>query len=192
MSLHDRYWPRAVKPNERAALNDLVARGIQACADQEGDDERMQFLIVCYADVIRLDVSAISNKWPEKLTHWGDEQYWPDGYRAEYVPRLTRMRVLAKTLISQLVLGIEPEVSQRHYIEYVRQETDLKARDDGMLAAAVDIRFAAAPLLSARVSRGQVMLAAYRAANGRMPSAAIEQAVTEEIAMFMSRVRHPR
>lgn len=57
------------------------------------------------------------------------------------------------------------------------------------LLAARDIRAAIGPLMSARKPRDTVLLAAYRAANGRLQSAEIETIVRQEMSAYVARVR---
>lgn len=59
------------------------------------------------------------------------------------------------------------------------------------LAASHDIRFAIAPLMSQRTPRAEILLAAYRAADGRIGAEMTESIVRAEIAAFMARVRIP-
>lgn len=57
------------------------------------------------------------------------------------------------------------------------------------VSAIHDIRNALPPLMAARQPRAALLLAAYRAADGRLPARDVEQCVDAEIAHFMSRLR---
>lgn len=57
------------------------------------------------------------------------------------------------------------------------------------VAAAWDIRRTMGDLMSARKPRDAVLLAAYRAANGRLSSAEIETIVRQEMTAYVQRVR---
>lgn len=57
------------------------------------------------------------------------------------------------------------------------------------LAASWDIRRAIGDLMSARKPRETILLAAYRAANGRLDSETVEAVVKQELAAYVHRIR---
>ena len=57
------------------------------------------------------------------------------------------------------------------------------------LAASDAVRVAISPMMRARKPRGEILLAAHRAGDGRLSASEVEAVVAEEISAFMARVR---
>lgn len=62
----------------------------------------------------------------------------------------------------------------------------------GPVAAVQDIRHALAPLMEAKQPRAVLLVAAYRAADGRLTAREVETVATSEVAQFMNGMKAPK
>lgn len=84
-----------------------------------------------------------------------------------------------------------PDADQRSLADTAR-EILFRAYFAPALAASAAIRSRVQELASARRPRPEILIAAYRVANARLPAAEVETIVNAELAAFMVRVRSAR
>ena len=206
-----------ITAKDRNNLLSLVNQGIQLFSAATSEDHRV-FILQAVSDVIWLDVLLLEARFPpvpaptpdvsmarhraflEALGRRHPEhiEYLKGTFEADVAERPEWFLSnpihppvcgLAEYLQSLLYQECEDVLIRRDDAEYRRQETDLSVREEGRLRASWDIRACVGPLLSAKKSRAEILVAAFCAADGRLDAASVQAVVREEVAAFLARVR---